>query len=163
MEPKGLFAIFTVACHWPLSWARGIPSCFLNIHFNIVLPSLPRSSNWLIPSGWLVKFYICMSSALVYHPTNTVFGKQYKLWSFQFWSLFILVSLLRLREKYSSWYPFVKHYQSDSSLNVWGSLYLYEKYIEVWFCMFFLLFWDRWKDKGPQVNGIRPSAHVFQS
>jgi len=53
-----------------------------------------------------------MSSALVYHPSTTLFGEQYKLWRFRFWSLFILISLLPLREKYSSQYYVVKHHQS---------------------------------------------------
>ena len=113
-----------------LSWRHSVHvllSCFLKIHFNIVFPSVPRSSKWLNPSGLLIKFYMCMSSALAYHPTITVFGKQYKLWRFQFWSLFILISLLPLREKYSSQYYVVKHHQSYSYLNVCEEvLYLYK-------------------------------------
>ena len=42
---------FTIACHLSLSWASSIQSIpptsnFLKIQLNIILPSMPRSSQW---------------------------------------------------------------------------------------------------------------------
>jgi hypothetical protein len=38
----------TRASHWDLCWAS-IMSYFINIHFTITLPSMPRSPTWFLP------------------------------------------------------------------------------------------------------------------
>ena len=47
-ETRRFMTVFPKACHVPLSWVRPIQSIpssnFLYIHFNIILPSTPRSS-----------------------------------------------------------------------------------------------------------------------
>ena len=58
---------FTNARHLSLFWARSIqfmpPSHFFKTHYNITLPSTPRSSKWLFPSGLHNKtLYACFLS-----------------------------------------------------------------------------------------------------
>jgi hypothetical protein len=48
---RRFITVFTRARHWPLSSARLIQYTpqFPDIHFNIILPSTPRSSEWSLP------------------------------------------------------------------------------------------------------------------
>ena len=52
---RSFITTFTTTSHLSLSWARSTqsisPSLFLNIHFNIILPSTPRFPSGLFPSG----------------------------------------------------------------------------------------------------------------
>jgi len=51
-----------------------------NIHFNIILPSTPRSSKWFFASDFPILHVCCMSS-LSYPPWLENLGEEYKVWS----------------------------------------------------------------------------------
>jgi hypothetical protein len=59
---RRLITMFIRALHWPLSWARSIQSLpsqpsLSKIHFNIVHPHTPRTSQWFL-SFWLHLNYL---------------------------------------------------------------------------------------------------------
>jgi len=68
-----------------------LPPNFFKNYFNIIIPSMPRSSMWSLPSGFPTKFCVhllslpCMyympCSILTYLFTLIIFGEKYKLWS----------------------------------------------------------------------------------
>jgi len=54
--------VFTITCHWSLSWARCIqftPS--YSISLNVILPYMPRSSEWSLPFGISNQNIVCIN------------------------------------------------------------------------------------------------------
>jgi len=63
--------VFTSAHHLSLFWARTIqcmpPSHFLKMHFNIFLPSVPRSSKWSLILRFSHQNPVCTAPPYVLH------------------------------------------------------------------------------------------------
>jgi hypothetical protein len=96
-----------------------LPYRFLNVHFNIILPSDPSSSKWTL-SGFPTKalYALLLSPDTRYMPayliildliTRMIFGEQYRSWSSSLWSFLhypvtssILGSNILLRTPFSN-------------------------------------------------------------
>jgi hypothetical protein len=78
---RGLKSPPLVAILSHLERVHTLPSYFSKIHFNIILPSTPLPSKWLIPSGSSTKALRYM--ALSFNPTSSIIllirRKKYKL------------------------------------------------------------------------------------
>ena len=61
----GFFTAFTTASPLFVSWVRSIQSMplshFLEIHINIFLPSMPKSSKWSVPRRFSYQHHVCTS------------------------------------------------------------------------------------------------------
>jgi hypothetical protein len=95
---------FTKARSRPLSWARWIQSTpsklifyFLKIHFNITLPSTPRSCEWLLPfrlsNQNVARVFYFLHARYMPRPSHPpwfdhpkIFSEKYKLWSLSLYS-----------------------------------------------------------------------------
>jgi hypothetical protein len=81
-------AVFARICHWSLSSGKWKP-CSCKITFNIILPSMPRSSNWSILSGFQTKIFYSSSMCAICPAllifldlvTLIIFGEEYTVWS----------------------------------------------------------------------------------
>ena len=68
------------------------PCPFLKVHFNIIIPSMFRSSKWFVPSDFTTKPLYVFFFSPVHHPypahlifldwiIHIIFGEKYKSWS----------------------------------------------------------------------------------
>ena len=84
-------ATFTRAFHLSLSWARSMQCLsqtnFLEFKFNIILPSMPRSSKSFLSLRFPQQNPICTSPSFMLHVSPISF---FFIWSVQFMKLFII-------------------------------------------------------------------------
>ena len=94
--PKFIFLV-TVASHWSLFWANPVhilPSCFLSIHFNIIITSTPRLSKWLFTFRFWTGtvFTLCHMLYLFHLLCTPLFDKLDNIW----WEIQVTDFLVRL-------------------------------------------------------------------
>jgi len=127
-ENRVFITPFTIFCHLSLFWVRLIQSVptshFLKIHFNIIFPSIPRSSKFSLTLKFPHHKRVCISSlsntchmprpshsSWFDHPNNIS-------WAVQIINLLIMHSsplffyLVPHRPKYLPQHPILKHCQS---------------------------------------------------